>query len=98
MLMLVGGGCASNIPQSCALLKEEDDFPFRRKNRRPGVRLVATEAPGYGQVGIRATPTQKVAQLWCFCTNACSVGNKQEEMEATVRSESYDIVTIIKMW
>ena len=98
MLMLVGGGCASNTPQSCALLKEEDDFPFRRKNRRPGVRLVATEAPGYGQVGIRATPTQKVAQLRCSYTNAHSMGKKEEELEAIVRLESYDIVTIIKMW
>lgn len=31
-------------------------------------------------------------------TNACNMGNKQEEMEATVQKESYDIVTIREMW
>ena len=40
------------------------------------------ETPEYGQEGIRVSPTQKVAQLWCFYTNAHSMGNKQEELEA----------------
>ena len=78
----VGGGCASEIPQSCVLVKEQDDTPFGRKNTRVGVRLVATETPEYGQEDIRATPTQKMAQLRCIYTNAHSMGNKQEEPEA----------------
>ena len=80
--MLVGGGCAYKIPQSCVLVKEEDDPLFCRKNTRVGVRLVPMETPEYGQEGIRVSPTQKVAQLWCFYTNAHSMGNKQEELEA----------------
>ncbi|KAJ7422536.1 mitochondrial fission process protein 1 [Pitangus sulphuratus] len=31
-------------------------------------------------------------------TNACGLGNKQEELEATVQQESYDIVTITETW
>ncbi|GAB0206371.1 mitochondrial enolase superfamily member 1 [Grus japonensis] len=35
-----------------------------------------------------------VAQLKCIYTNACSMGNKQEELEAIVQQENYDIVAI----
>ena len=98
MPTLVGEGCASKTPQSCVLVKEEDDIPFCRKNTRVGMRLVAMETPEYGQEGIKAYPTQKVAQLGCIYTNACSVGNKQEELEATVQSENYDIVAITEIW
>ena len=64
MLVLVGGGCTNNIPQSCVLVKEEDNTPFCRKNTRVGVRLVTMKTPKYGQEGIRASPTQKVAQVY----------------------------------
>ena len=80
------------------MVKEEDVTPLCRKNTKVGVRLVATETPEYGQEGIRATATQKEAQLRYFYTNACSVANKQDELEATVRSESYDTVAIMEMW
>jgi len=76
--MLVGEGCANKIPQSCVLVKEKDHAPFCRKNTRVGVRLVATETPEYSQEGIRATATQKEAQLRCFYTNAHTMGNNQE--------------------
>jgi len=56
------------------------------------------ETPEYGHEGIRTTATQKEAELRCFCTNAHSMGNKEEELEAIVRSESYDIVTIMETW
>ena len=46
-------------------MKEEDDSLFCRKNARVDVRLVTTN----GQEGIKATATQKVAQLRCFYTN-----------------------------
>ena len=78
-------------------MKEENSL-FCRKNTRVGVRLVAVETPEYGHEGIRATATQKEAQLRCFYTNAHSMGNKQEELEAIVRSESYDIVAITETW
>ncbi|KAJ7402843.1 hypothetical protein BTVI_83064 [Pitangus sulphuratus] len=48
-----------------------------------------------GQPRSRVKPA---AQLKCTYTNACSVGNKQEELEAIVHQESYDIVTIMEMW
>ena len=78
MPVLVGEGCANKIPQSCVLVKEKDHAPFCRKNTRVGVRLVATETPEYSQEGIRATATQKEAQLRCFYTNAHTMGNNQE--------------------
>ena len=93
-----GKGCASKIPQSYVLVKEEDDSLFCRKNTRVGVRLVAIETLECGHEGIRATATQKEAQIGCIYTNACSMGNKQEKLEATVQSESYDTVAITKMW
>ena len=43
--VLVGEGCVSKIPQSCVLVKEEDDSSFCRKNMKVGVRLVAMETP-----------------------------------------------------
>lgn len=35
------------------------------------------------------------AQLKCLYTSACSVGNKQEDMEAVVQLEHYDIAIIL---
>ncbi|GAB0187131.1 hypothetical protein GRJ2_001178400 [Grus japonensis] len=60
------------------------------------------EAPENGHVGIRASPPKKVvgsiAQLKCIYTNAHSMSNKQEELEATVQQENYDIVAITETW
>ena len=58
----------------------------------------ATETPEYGRESIRATATQMEAQIRCFYTNAHSMGNKQEELEATVQSESYDRVATVETW
>ena len=38
------------------------------------------------------------AQLKCVYTNACSMGNKQEELEAIVKQASYDLVAITETW
>ncbi|PKU41370.1 adaptin ear-binding coat-associated protein 1 [Limosa lapponica baueri] len=58
--------------------------------------------PGNGQLEVRPSYTKKVvgpvAQLKCFYTNARSVGNKQEELEAIVWQESYDVVAITETW
>ncbi|PKU31981.1 rna-directed dna polymerase from mobile element jockey-like [Limosa lapponica baueri] len=35
---------------------------------------------------------------WCLYTNACSMGNKQEEVEAIMLLERYDIVAISEIW
>ena len=56
------------------------------------------ETPEYRHEGIRTIATQKEAQLRYFYTNAHSMGNKQEELEAIVQSESYDRVIITETW
>ncbi|GAB0202541.1 hypothetical protein GRJ2_002719700 [Grus japonensis] len=38
------------------------------------------------------------AQLKCIYTNAHSMGNKQEELEAIVQQDSYDLVAITETW
>lgn len=42
--------------------------------------------------------TLMVAWLKCIHTNACSTGNKQEELEATTQLENYDLIAIAEMW
>ncbi|PKU42645.1 mitochondrial fission process protein 1 [Limosa lapponica baueri] len=58
--------------------------------------------PRNGQVGVRPSYTKEVvgpvAQLKCFYTNVCSMGNKQEELKAIVQQESYDVVAIMETW
>ena len=41
---------------------------------------------------------QAMAQLKCIYTYACSMGNKQEELEAIVQQAGYDLVAITEMW
>ena len=41
---------------------------------------------------------KSIAQLKCIYTNARSMGNKQEELEAFVQQDSYDLVTITETW
>ena len=52
--------------------------------------------------GIKVCSSKKVtwptAQLKCLYTSACSTGNKQEELEATVLPESYDLVASTETW
>jgi len=43
--------------------------------------------------GVRST-----AQLKCIYTNARNMGNKQEEPEAIVQQDSYNLVTITETW
>jgi len=60
------------------------------------------EAPENSHIAIRSSPPKKVAgsraQLKCINSNACSMGNKQEELEAIVRLENCDIIGITKTW
>ena len=41
---------------------------------------------------------RREAQLKCVYTNARSMSNKQEELEATVQQASYDLVAITETW
>ncbi|OPJ66568.1 hypothetical protein AV530_016604 [Patagioenas fasciata monilis] len=42
--------------------------------------------------------TQPTDQLECLYTNTCSMGNKQEELEATMLLEDYDLEAITESW
>ncbi|GAB0178011.1 hypothetical protein GRJ2_000266400 [Grus japonensis] len=54
------------------------------------------------KVGIRASPLSKVAgsvaQLKCIYSDARSMGNKQEKLEAIVQEENYGTVAIRETW
>ena len=39
-----------------------------------------------------------IAQLKCIYTNARSMGGKQEELEAIVQRERYDLVAVTETW
>ena len=39
---------------------------------------------------------KSIVQLKWIYTNACSMGNKQEELEAIVQQDSYDLVAIME--
>ena len=45
------------------------------------------------ELGVRQT-----TQLKCIYTNACSIGNKQEEVEAIVWQANYDLIAITETW
>ncbi|KAK4806350.1 hypothetical protein QYF61_017219 [Mycteria americana] len=61
--------------------------------------LSSQNQPG---IGIGASPPKKVtgsiAQPKCIYTSARSMGNKQEELEAVVQQENYDMVAITEAW
>lgn len=61
--------------------------------------LETTEAPDNGHIGIKVfipkTVVGWIALLKYIYTKADS---KQEEMEATVQQEDYDIIMITEMW
>ena len=42
--------------------------------------------------------TRPTAQMKCLYTNACSMGNKHKELEATVLLESYDLIALTETW
>jgi len=53
------------------------------------------DEPRHGMLGLAVRWT---AQLRCIYTNARSIGNEEEELEATVQQDSYDLVAITEMW
>jgi len=38
------------------------------------------------------------AQFKCIYANSCSMGNKQEELEAIIQQDGYIMVAITEMW
>jgi len=52
-----------------------------------------------GKKGCSATKaTRPTAQMKCLYTNTRSMGNKQNELEAIVLLESYDLIAITETW
>jgi len=48
--------------------------------------------------GMPGSGVRSTAQLKCIYINARSMDNKQEELEAIVQQDSYDLVAITEMW
>ena len=76
-----------------------DGDPCGSKDAKVIDMLEATEAPENDDVGTSASLPKKVsgsiAQVKCIYSNACSVGNKQEELEAIVQLENDDVTAIM---
>ncbi|KAK4827657.1 hypothetical protein QYF61_020429 [Mycteria americana] len=96
------GLCASEVLWSAISVEVGDGDPCSSKDTRVMNVLETTEATENGHIGITASSPEKVAgsvaQLKCIYTNARSMGNKQEELEAIVQQENYGIVAIMKTW
>ena len=94
--------CTIKVLWSASSEEVGDGDPCGSKDTRVIDVLKTMEVPENGHVGIRASPPRKVAgsiaQLKCIYTNARSMGNKQEELEAIVQLENYDIVAITETW
>jgi len=64
--------------------------------------LETTRVPENAHIGVRASPVRKTlgstAWLKCMYMNARSMSNKQEELEALVQQEIYDIIAIMETW
>ena len=93
---MLEGWCASKILQYAISVEAGDGDPCSSKDVRVINVLETIEMPENGQVGIRDSPPKpgSIAQLKCIYTNACSMGKNQEELEAIVQQENYDIVAI----
>jgi len=96
------GPCASEVLRSAITVEVRDGDPHSSKDTRVIDVLETTEVPENSHIGIRASPPIKVAgsiaQLKCIYTNACSMGNEQEQLEATVQLENWDTVVITETW
>ena len=60
------------------------------------------ETPVNHRIGTGKDSSKKVtwpiAQLKCLYTHACSMWNKQEELEAMVQLENYNLIAITETW
>jgi len=59
------------------------------------IALFTREEP---RCGMPVSGLSWTAQLKCIYTNARSMGNKQEELEAIIQQDGYDLVAITEMW
>ena len=54
--------------------------------------------PGGIREGSSDKAMRPIAKLKCLYTNAHSMGNKQEELEAVVQLGKYDLIAIMETW
>ena len=75
---------------------------YRDEPGAPEVIGANRETPVKYRNGIKVCSSKKVtrltAQVKCLYTNARSMGNNQEELEATMLLESYDLVAVTETW
>ena len=94
--------CASAVLQCAVSVEVGDGNLCSSKEARVIDVLETAEAPQNGHIGIRASPPKKlvgsIVQLKCIYTNACSMSNTQEELEAIVQQENYDILAVTETW
>jgi len=50
------------------------------------------------RLGVPGSGVRLTAQLRCVYTNTHSMGNKQEELEAIIQQDGYDLVAITETW
>lgn len=85
---------------SAVAMQVRDGVPSDSENTRDTDVLGVTVAPRNGQTGIRPSLPPKVVryidQRKSICANACSMGYKQEELEAVVQLEIHDVVAIME--
>jgi len=96
----------SKIPQPVALrCANYTALHWKSYRYEPGALEVIganRETPEKYLKGMKGVSFKKVSrlavQLKCLYNNAHSMGNKQEELEATVLLESYDLVAVTETW
>lgn len=83
---------------------EEGDVPVSdtKESLNANTSEESRETPVNHPIGIRKDSSKKltwpIAQLKCLYTNAGSMKNKWEELEATVRLENYALIAITETW
>jgi len=79
-----------------------DGEPCGSKDARVIDMLETIKSPESSHVEIKASPPKKVAgsaaQLKCIYTDVDSMGNKQDELKATVQLENCDTVAVTDTW
>ena len=96
------GCCASDDPHPAIPVEARDGDMQHNKDARDIDGSVTVVTPVKAQAGIRISKCKQVlgtsAHLKCIYTNAHSMGNKQEELEAMMQQENYDVMAITETW
>lgn len=75
---------------------------YHNRKRSEGTRGRTNVSGGqHDRGGSHAFPVKAArlgAHLKCLNRNACSMGNKQEELEVRTQLQSYDLIGIMETW